>query len=76
MAYINNDPAKGANISIANLEKAAMPMIIEITTTSGKKESFKFPVEIWEYDNQYVLKQRLHKQFKVSQLIRIKFILI
>ena len=56
IAYINNDPAKGANISIANLEKAAMPMIIEITTTSGKKESFKFPVEIWEYNSQYVFK--------------------
>ena len=58
MDYINNDPSKGANITIVNLEKAAMPMAIEVTTASGKKEVFKFPVEVWEYNNKYVFKTK------------------
>jgi len=58
MDYINNDASKGANITIANLEKAAMPMAIEVITTSGKKEVFKFPVEVWEYKNKYVFKTK------------------
>jgi hypothetical protein len=56
MEYINNDPSQGAVISIVNLEKGAMPLIIQITTKSGKKEIVKFPVEVWEYTSRYVFK--------------------
>ncbi|WP_157305694.1 M1 family metallopeptidase [Chitinophaga tropicalis] len=47
---------EAAEISIENLEKAAMPLIIEITTVSGKKVRRTLPVEIWQYDHRYVLK--------------------
>lgn len=46
--YIGNDPLKGAVITIDNLEKMAMPVILEIKTRSGKIDRVKLPAEIWE----------------------------
>lgn len=46
--YINNDPKQGSIITIDNLEKMAMPVILEIKTVSGKTERVNFTGEIWE----------------------------
>lgn len=46
--YVDNDPAKGAIITIDNLEKMAMPVVLEIKTVSGKTERVNFTAEIWE----------------------------
>ena len=46
--YVEQDPAKGAVITIENLDKMAMPAIVEVELTSGEKERFTFPVEIWQ----------------------------
>jgi hypothetical protein len=46
--YVKNDPAQGALITIDNLEKMPMPVILEISTKSGKTDRIKLPVEIWE----------------------------
>ncbi|MDB5031266.1 M1 family metallopeptidase [Mucilaginibacter sp.] len=46
--YIDDDPAKGAIITIDNLEKMAMPVVLEIKTVSGKTERVNFTAEIWE----------------------------
>ncbi|WP_183579353.1 M1 family metallopeptidase [Mucilaginibacter sp. X5P1] len=46
--YVDGDPTKGALITIDNLDKMAMPVILEIKTKSGKTERIKYPVEIWE----------------------------
>jgi hypothetical protein len=54
--YVNNDPFKGALITITNMEKMAMPVILEIKTVSGKVERLKLPVEIWERNNSFVVK--------------------
>ena len=54
--YTNDDPAKGALITIDNLEKMAMPVILEIKTVSGKTERIKLPVEIWERNASWTLK--------------------
>ena len=35
-------------ITIENLEKMAMPVILEIKTKSGKVSRLKLPVEVWE----------------------------
>jgi hypothetical protein len=56
VAAVNYDSLKAAEIIIENLEKAAMPLIIEITTTSGKKTRHTLPVEIWQYDHRYIYK--------------------
>jgi hypothetical protein len=54
--YVDNDPAKGAFITIDNLEKMAMPVILEIKTVSGKTDRIKLPVEIWERNNSWKFK--------------------
>nr|WP_294795793.1 M1 family metallopeptidase [uncultured Mucilaginibacter sp.] len=46
--YVDNNPAKGAFITIDNIEKLAMPVVLEIKTKSGKTDRVKLPVEIWE----------------------------
>jgi hypothetical protein len=56
IATVNYSAAKGVEVTIDNLEKAAMPLILEITTTSGKKTKHTLPVEIWHYDHRYVFK--------------------
>ncbi|MDR3715066.1 MAG: M1 family metallopeptidase [Puia sp.] len=50
------DPSGGTLIAIDNLEKAAMPLEVEVTTLEGKKRRYRLPVEIWEYDHRYVLR--------------------
>lgn len=64
MKYVNNNPAEGALITITNLEKAAMPMAVEITTADGHKIVETFPVEIWEYQNSFVFKTKTLKEIR------------
>ncbi|MFZ4707740.1 MAG: M1 family metallopeptidase [Bacteroidales bacterium] len=64
MKYVNNNPAEGALITITNLEKAAMPMAVEITTADGHKIVETFPVEIWEYQNCFVFKTKTMKEIR------------
>jgi hypothetical protein len=46
--YIEQDPSKGAIITIENLEKMAMPAIVEIELAGGAKQRMEMPVEIWQ----------------------------
>ncbi|MFM6949004.1 MAG: M1 family metallopeptidase [Aquirufa sp.] len=46
--YIDQDPTKGAIITIENLEKMAMPAIVEIELAGGTKQKVELPVEIWQ----------------------------
>lgn len=48
LKYVKNDFKEGALITIENLEKMAMPVILEIKTKSGKVSRLKLPAEIWE----------------------------
>ncbi|MEO5890135.1 MAG: M1 family metallopeptidase [Ferruginibacter sp.] len=52
----NNDFSKGALITLDNLEKMAMPVILEIKTQSGKTDRIKLPVEIWERNTSWTFK--------------------
>ena len=54
--YVSDDPTKGALITLDNLEKMAMPTILEIKTKSGKTERLNLPVEIWERNNSFIVK--------------------
>jgi len=51
-----NDPTKGAYITLDNLDKMAMPVILEIKTKSGKTDRVKLPVEIWERFSTFTFK--------------------
>ncbi|QEM08029.1 M1 family metallopeptidase [Mucilaginibacter rubeus] len=46
--YVDNDPTKGSLITLDNLGKMAMPVILEVKTKDGKVDRVKLPVEIWE----------------------------
>jgi len=55
--YIDsNDVTQGAMITLDNLEKMAMPVVVEIKLSSGKKERIKLPVEIWERNISWTFK--------------------
>jgi len=46
--YIRNDPTNGVNITIENLEKMPMPVLIQIKEDNGKVHDLKLPIEIWQ----------------------------
>lgn len=46
--YTDNDPAKGALLTIENLEEMAMPVTALIQEENGKKSIVKLPAEIWQ----------------------------
>lgn len=52
----STDFTKGAMITLDNLEKMAMPVILEIKTVSGKTSRVKLPVEIWERNVSWTFK--------------------
>lgn len=44
----STDFSKGSYITLDNLEKMVMPVILEVKTKSGKTDRIKLPAEIWE----------------------------
>ncbi|OCB74838.1 M1 family metallopeptidase [Flavobacterium crassostreae] len=46
--YVKNDPKQGVIITIENLEKMPLPVILDIKTKSGKVDRIKLPVEVWQ----------------------------
>jgi hypothetical protein len=47
VAYLNNDPASGAVITLKCYEKLPVPLVIEVTEENGKTNRVKLPVEVW-----------------------------
>jgi len=45
--YVKNDAANGAQITLVNKEKMAMPVDAKITQANGKVETIHLPVDIW-----------------------------
>lgn len=48
IAYVDNDPSKGALITLVNNEKMALPATVEIKEENGKVSLVKLPAEIWQ----------------------------
>lgn len=66
--YIELDPKKGALITIENLEKLPMPIEVEITTVTEKKQIIKLPVEIWERNKFWTFKVETSEQITEVRL--------
>lgn len=47
VAYIDNDPAKGARVTVANLDRLVMPSSLEVRYADGKTLEMALPVETW-----------------------------
>ena len=43
------------SITVSNLEQMPMPIILEFTKKSGKKERLKLPVDVWMRNNSWVV---------------------
>jgi hypothetical protein len=46
--YIRNDPTNGITITIENLEKMPMPVLVLIKEENGKEHKLQLPVEVWQ----------------------------
>lgn len=55
MKYVDNDAAKGALVTVANLEPFAMPATLRVTFTDGSAYEVRIPVATW----------MLHTQFEI-----------
>ena len=47
ISYPNNDPSKGALITVVNKEQMVLPVPMLIEEENGKKDSITLPAEIW-----------------------------
>jgi len=65
--YPRNNPEKGAIIYIENLDKMAMPVIMEVTFKSGTKMRKTLPVEIWERNKDWAFK--LDSKEAIDQIV-------
>ncbi|HUB61798.1 MAG TPA: M1 family metallopeptidase [Puia sp.] len=54
--YVDGDSTKGALITIDNLDKMAMPVIVKITDASGGSQVVRLPVDIWERGGSWTFK--------------------
>ena len=54
--YVKGDAKKGALITVDNLEKMPMPVIVEIKTKSGAVSRKTLPVEIWQRNKSWTFK--------------------
>ena len=47
VSYIDGDPAKGAKITVANLDRMVMPSTLEVKYADGTAERIALPAETW-----------------------------
>jgi hypothetical protein len=62
--YIKNDPTKGAIITIDNLEKMALPVVLEIKAKSGKITRAQLPVEVWMRNTTWSFKPEVNEEIE------------
>jgi hypothetical protein len=60
--YIKNDASKGVVVTIDNLEKMAMPVVMEIKTKSGKISRVQLPVETWIRNLSWTFKPGINEE--------------
>jgi hypothetical protein len=46
--YVDNDPTKGALITVVNNDQMVLPVPMKIEQENGKTDSIELPVEIWQ----------------------------
>ena len=46
--YVKDKPAEGALITITNLQKMALPVVVKITEENGNTQLLNLPVNVWQ----------------------------
>jgi hypothetical protein len=67
VVYTEGKPENGALVTIANLDQMAMPVVMEYETISGKKNTLRLPVEIW--NNTASFKVKLPTTEKIVKVV-------
>ncbi len=53
IAYVDDDPAKGALVGVANLDRLVMPATLDVTYADGTHTRVRVPVETWQQHRQF-----------------------
>ena len=53
--YTKDDAAKGADITLANLQKMAMPCTMQVTLQDGSQQTMEIPVETWLQGSEHTI---------------------
>ncbi len=61
--YINNKSSEGSTITIANLEKLPMPVVVEIKEKSGKTGRVSLPVEVWQHGGTWQFNYQIFRRY-------------
>ncbi|HEY5371804.1 MAG TPA: M1 family metallopeptidase [Hanamia sp.] len=56
VTYVNDNPANGALITIANLQQMALPVTVQVTEQNGKIQIIDLPVNVWQRDTDWTFK--------------------
>jgi hypothetical protein len=56
--YVEGDTAKGALITIENLEEMALPVVLAIQESNGNKDTITLPAEIWQRGGTWTFKYK------------------
>lgn len=64
--YIENDPSKGALITIQNLQKMVMPVTLEVKEVGGKTTRLNLPVEVWQRGESWTV--TFHSSAKIESV--------
>ncbi|SFV31413.1 hypothetical protein SAMN05660895_1066 [Thermoflavifilum thermophilum] len=54
--YVDDDTTKGALITLANLQKMALPVVMAIQLTDGSTDTVQLPAEIWQRGGEWTFK--------------------
>jgi hypothetical protein len=55
VAYVDGQPAKGALVTVANLDRLVMPSTLEIRYTDGTSTRLTVPVETWQQHRTFTI---------------------
>ena len=66
--YVDNDPAKGALVTVANLDKFAMPAILRVTYDDGSTADVRVPVATWMQHTQFDVAVAGNKRIKSATI--------
>lgn len=56
--YVDNDPAKGAQITLENIGQMPLPVQLQIEQENGQTLEMKLPVEIWQRGGQWTFQAK------------------
>ena len=56
VTYVDNDPSKGALITLENKGKMILPVIVKVIQSNGETGTIQLPVEIWQRGGTWTFK--------------------